>query len=164
MLPIQFALELENSICNQIAGLSHTAHPGNTQVISLITSFQKELLQLLSMANQIDIDNASYPTIDETHLLGPDSQWQEVTKNTVAVSTSLQTSVTLWSIYATMDKSLQFYQQAATNSAHPQTRLFFSSLSHVKKILLRRLDGIIKIYDNHYWGNLGFAPFLLGKD
>ncbi|SDD42145.1 hypothetical protein [Sporomusa acidovorans] len=163
MLPLQFALELENSISKQIMELD-AAHLVNTQAISLINNFQKELLQFLSMANQIDSDIATYPVVDESLLLGPDSNWQKAVENTVVASNSLRTSTRLWSVYALINKSIQFYQQAAANSVQPQTRLFFNSLSHVKKILLMRLGGLIKIYDNHYWGELGFAPFLLGKD
>ncbi|HWR44453.1 hypothetical protein [Sporomusa sp.] len=164
MLPIQFALELESSINIYVAGLSDAAATGIAPLIALINSSQKEFLQLLSVASAINIDTAPYPDVNETKLLGSDSSWQQVNQNTAAADVSMTELTTLWAIYTAIDKSIQFYQQAASNSAHPQTRLFYSSLCQVKKILRRRIDGHIQIYYNHYWGHLGFAPFILGKD
>lgn len=163
MLPIQFAFELETSIDIQVAGLSAAATTGIAPIIALVDSCQKELLQILSIASKINIDTTPYPDINENQLIGSDTSWQLATQNTAATDACMPTLMTLWGIYAAIDKSVQFYQQAAANSAHPQTRLFFSSLNHVKKILRRRVDGVIQLYHNHYWGQLGFAPFMLGK-
>ena len=162
MLPIQFAIELETAINSQLTKLSVPADTAS--IISLIHNCQMNFLELLSAADAINIDTAPYPPVTEAQLLGPDTAWQQLTLHTDTTNASLQVFTTLWPIYMAIDKTAQFYQQAAANSAQPQTRLFFSSLSHVKKILRRRLDGIIQIYYNHYWGEIGFAPFVLGKD
>lgn len=166
MIPVQFALELETSLSRQIATLHDTASAGTVPipVLGLIENSQAEFLKLLSALNTGENDSTRYPAVTETQLLGSDAAWLQATQNTTAVNAGLQELTALWSIYITVDKCVQFYQQAAANSAQPQARLFFSSLSHVKKILRRRLDGIIQIYYNHYWGELGFAPFILGKD
>ncbi len=164
MLPIQFALELETSISDQIATSSGTATDAIAPVIALVEGSQVKFTLLLSSTNTMKVDIVPYPVVDESQLLGPDTAWQQLSQNIIAANASLQDLTILWSIYTTIDKSVQFYQQAATNSAYPQARLFFSSLNHTKKILRRKLAGIIQIYYNHYWGELGFAPFLLGKD
>ena len=162
MLPIHFAIELETAISSQL--LKPAAPADIVPIITLIHNCQMNFLELLSAANTVNIDIAPYPLVTEDQLLGPDTSWQQLTLHTDATNASLQVFTTLWPIYMATDKTVQFYQQAAANSAQPQTRLFFSSLSHVKKILCRRLDGIIQIYYNHYWGEIGFAPFALGKD
>lgn len=162
MLPLHFAIELETAINSQLTTLAAPADI--IPVITLIHSCQMNFLALLSSAGAINIDSAPYPLVTEDQLLGSDTSWQQLTLHTDATNASLQVFTTLWPIYMATDKTVQFYQQAAANSAQPQTRLFFSSLSHVKKILCRRLGGIIQIYYNHYWGEIGFAPFVLGKD
>jgi hypothetical protein len=162
MLPIQFAIEFETAITNQMHEIAVTADI--VPLITLIQRCQTEFVALLSTANTINIDIAAFPPVNESQLLGADTAWQQFTVNKEAANAGMQTLLTLWSIYTVIDKTAQLYQQAATNSPHPQTRLFFNSLSHIKRILLRRLSGIIQSYNNYYWGELGFAPFMLGKD
>jgi hypothetical protein len=164
MLHIQFALELETLISNQLVKLSKTGANETMAVIELIRQSQTEFTQLLTLVKTIDIDSVPYPGVSENQLLGSDTAWQQVTRSVAAAGISFEGLGVYWSLYTAIDKAAQFYQQAAVNSAHPQSRLFFSSLSQVKKILRRRLDGIIHIYYNHFWGELGFAPFILGKD
>lgn len=163
MLPIQFALNLETAINHKITEMKEISQSGSLPAITLLENFQTAFLELLAKASTIDIDSVPYPTVDETRLLAADAAWQTAAQS-IVIESELPMLLALWSVTAAVDKALQFYQQAAVNSAHPQTRLFFNSLSHVKKILRRRLDGIIQIYHNHYWGELGFAPFSLGKD
>lgn len=162
MLPIQFAIELETAIISQLDKVTVTEEV--VTIISLIHTCEKNFLELLAAANTINVDMAQYPPVDESNLLGKDLVWQQLTLQQEVTNASLQSLLILWQISIEIDKTAQFYQQAATNSAHPQTRLFFNSLSHVKKILHRRINGIIQIYCNYYWGELGFAPFMLGKD
>lgn len=162
MLPIQFAIEIETAIINQVTMLDAPADIAS--LISLIEQSQKASLELLAVANTVNIDIAAYPEVNESELLGSDTVWQQLTLPKEVTNASLQMLITLWQLSIEIDKTAQFYQQAATNSAHPQSRLFFNSLSHVKRILLRRLNGIIQMYCNYYWGELGFAPFMLGKD
>jgi hypothetical protein len=162
MLPIQFAIELETALSNQLTKLSAT--DDMVPLLTPIRQCQGEFLELLSVAKTVDIDIAVYPQVKESQLLGPDTVWQQFTVQKDVTNTGVQVLITLWQISSLIDKTVQFYQQAATNSAHPHTRLFFNSLCHVKRILHRRFNGIIQIYCNHYWGELGFAPFMLGKD
>ncbi|WP_371370948.1 hypothetical protein [Sporomusa aerivorans] len=164
MLPIQFALELETIIAGQLAKLIETTPAETAPVLTLLHQSQTEFTKLLTRAQTVDVDSAVYPPVTEAQLLGLDTSWQQINQKLKAGDLSLDGLTAYWSLYTAVDKTAQFYQQAAANSAHPQTQLFFSSLSHVKKILRRRFDGIIHIYYNHLWGELGFAPFILGKD
>lgn len=164
MKPTQFALEIETAIGSEIASITDIV-TGNFPFIILLKQFQDGFLQLLLAAEETNIDMTQYPIVDENKLLGSDIVWQEAI-NPSKINTNINITVLskLWAINTAIDKSVQFYHQAAINSAHPQTRIYFSSLSHIKKILQRRMNGIIQIYDNHYWGELGFAPFMLGKN
>lgn len=164
MMPIQFAIELETSLSRQVAMLHETASVGTAAVLELVKDSQTKFLKILSELNTMESDTIRYPVVTESQLLGADAAWQRATENIADTKANLQELIGLWSIYVIIDKSVQFYQQTAANSAHPHARLFFNSLSHVKKILYRRLGGIIQIYYNYYWGELGFAPFILGKD
>ncbi|WP_425061011.1 hypothetical protein SCACP_17780 [Sporomusa carbonis] len=165
MLPIQFAIELETALNKQIELVSDTVQAEFTPLITLISGFQRQFLQLLSDASTVNIDREQYPAVNQDRLLGPDVAWRQFTgQNTSIIETNTQTITAIWSIYALIDRSAQYYLQAATNSAHPATGLFFHSLSQIKKILKGRLAGVIQMLYNHYWGKLGFAPFVLGKD
>lgn len=161
-MPLQFAIELETAIDHQLA--VHAAAAGTEVAFALLHTCQTGFLELLAAAQAIDVDLAAYPPVQEEPLLGAAAAWQQLTVHIQPEVSNLQELAAFWSIYAAIDKTVQFYQQAAANSAHPQTRLFFSSLSQVKSMLRRRLAGLIQIYYNHYWGEIGFAPFLLGKD
>jgi hypothetical protein len=164
VLPIQFALELETAINKKIDPLLETAEL--FPVITLINSFQQGFFKLLIIAKSIDVDTAKYPVVEASELLGSDTAWQQLALQPTPseVVENMDTLTTLWSICSLIDRSTQYYQQAAANNAHPATRLFFHSLAESKKIIRGRLAGIIHLMYNQYWGQLGFAPFMLGKD
>ncbi|QDR80651.1 hypothetical protein [Sporomusa termitida] len=164
MLPLQFALELETALNNQITLLS--ANTGPLPAMALINKFQENFYALLTVASATDVNIDKYPVVETTGLLGSDSDWQQFTHRDKPAtdSVNLPALTALWSVYTLFDRSAQYYQQAAANSAHPATRLFFHSLAETKKMMRRRLAGIIQSLLNHYWGQLGFAPFMLGKE
>lgn len=164
MLPIQFALTLESAINTQIETITGTA-AGAMPVITLINNFQNNFFKLLTIASSIDVDTAKYPPVETAELFGSDTAWQQLAHQTnpAAVELDMNILAQLWSIFTLIDRSTQFYQQAAANSAHPATRLFFHSLAEAKKIIRGRVAGIIQMLHNHHWGQLGFAPFILGK-
>jgi|GEM_PF-2245435 len=165
MLPIDFSLELETAINKQISLIASSTEEGMAPVWPLVDRFQQAFLQLLADAAVVDIDQANYPLVDAVILFGPDAAWQQLTKPAPATmpEADMQRLVALWSIYALIDKSAQYYQQAAANTAHLATQIFFHSLYESKNILRIRFAGIIQAAYNQYWGKLGFAPFVLGK-
>lgn len=165
MLPIQFALELETAINNQIDVIAVSVTAKELEpIINLVKNFQDEFKKLLSHAANVDTDYAAYPPIDPAQLLGLETAWQQSNLQSIAWETNIEVLSSLWSISVLIERSAQFYQQASLNSANPTSRLFFRSLSEVKKIVRIRLGTIIQSYYNYCWGELGFAPFLLGKD
>ena len=164
MLPFQFALELEAALNNQITLLS--ANAGLVPSMTIISRFQQNFHTLLTAASAVNVDTHRYPAVDTAVLLGSDSDWQQLMARNKQETdpVSLPALTALWSVYTLFDRSAQYYQQAAANNPHPATRLFFHSLAETKKIMRGRLAGIIQSLLNHYWGQLGFAPFILGKE
>lgn len=159
------AATMEASIRQEIEAVIRQA-PGELQPFwEAIGKFQVEFELLLDRAQYINVDSGRYPMVDSAALLGSDDAWQKIRQNFAIVSDKNISSLTaLWMTYALVEKSGQFYQQAAANSAHPSTRLFFGSLAETKNMLRRRIDGLMRVLYNEIWAEIGFAPFLLGKD
>jgi len=159
------AATLEASIRQEIEAVIQTA-PGELQPFwSAIGKFHVEFELLLDRAQYTDVDSSRYPGVDSVALLGSDDAWQKLLRDFAAVPDKTISSLTaLWMTHTLVEKSGQFYQQAAANSPHPTTRLFFSSLAETKNMLRRRVDGLMRVLYNEIWAEIGFAPFLLGKD
>ena len=159
------AAMLEASIRQEIEATTGQA-PGELQpFLAAVGKFQGEFELLLDRAQYTDIDTGRYPEVEAMTLLGNDGDWQEVLQQIGPLGEkALAALTTIWMIQALVEKSGQFYQQAALNSAHPSTRLFFRSLTEIKGMLRRRVDGLLRVLYNQVWSDIGFAPVLLGKD
>lgn len=165
MRVFQFAAAMEASIRQEAERITDQVPAGLEPVLAAVAAFQAEFELLIDRAQYTDVDTGRYPEVGTTTLLGTEKVWlgaaarlKEAGANNAAVL------ATLWLLYSLVDKSGQFYQQAALNSAHPATRLYLSSLAEVKAMLRRRLDSLLRMVYNEVWADVGFAPFLLGKD
>ncbi len=165
MQVFQFAAILEAQIRQEVEVVMAQSPPELQTVVTAVGTFQAGIELLVDRAQYVDVDSGRYPEVSAAELLGPDSVWQEATAK---LGTSGESTVvglaSLWFLIVLTEKSGQYYQQAALNSAHPATRLFFSSLAEVKGMLRRRLDGLLRQLYNAAWTQVGFAPFVLGKD
>ncbi len=165
MQVFQFAAILEAQIRQEVEVVMAQSPPELQAVVGAVGTFQAGIELLVDRAQYVDVDSGSYPDVNAAALLGPDSVWQEAAAR---LGTSGESTVvglaSLWFLIVLTEKSGQYYQQAALNSAHPATRLFFSSLAEVKSMLRRRLDGLLRQLYNAAWTQVGFAPFVLGKD
>lgn len=165
MTVLQYAATLEASIRQEIELIIRQAPNELQPFLTAVGKFQVEFELLIDRAQYTNVDKSRYPEVDPAVLLGSDDNWQKITRDFAAVTgNSAPNLATLWMAQALMAKSGQLYQQAAANSAHPATRLFFSSLAETKNMLVRRIDGLTRVVYNEVWAELGFAPFLLGKD
>ena len=164
MNTLAFAASMENSIFANIEklkpGCSADLHP----LLEALAGFHKEFEMVLVRAKSVT-DGQSMPELDTMQLLGTDENWRVLTGVFSASSSpnALDYAV-LWSVHAMLDKSAQFYQQAARQSVQPQLRLFYGSLGEIKLILRRRMDGVERVVTNQVWKEVGFAPGLLGKE
>lgn len=165
MKTFQFAASLEAQIRQDVEVIVAQAPAGLKAVAAAVGKFQAEFELLLDRAQYVDVDTGRYPEVDAAILLGPDGVWQEAAAELAAAEeTTVPGLAALWFLHTLTVKSGQYYQQAALNSAHPATRLFLGSLAEVKTMLRRRLDGLLRQLYNAAWAEVGFAPFVLGKD
>jgi hypothetical protein len=161
----QFAAAMEASIRQESERLADHAPDGMESILTAVAAFQAEFELLIDRAQYTKVDTGSYPEVKPAALLGADSAWQGAAGGLKAAATdNIAVLTILWQLYSLVEKSGQFYQQAALNSAHPSTRLYLSSLAEVKGMLRRRLDSLLRVVYNEVWAAVGFAPFILGKD
>jgi hypothetical protein len=105
--------------------------------------------------------------LDSTLLIGSEDQWKRLTLPFLPSTSPIPADYTLiWCIRAMMDKSHQFYQQAAHQETAESVSLhwFFQSVAEVKRMMNRRLSGLERTFANQAWKELGFPPGLLGKE
>jgi len=159
-----FAARLEGQVRREVEALSARAPAEPQAVVGAVAGFQAEFELLVDRAQGADIDRGRFPPVDAGALLGPDNVWQEADGGRTAAAAGEAGLTALWLLYALMDRSGQFYQQAANNSAHPAARLFWGSLAEVKGMMRRRLDGVLRGFYNAAWTEVGYAPFVMGKD
>lgn len=160
-----FAASLEASLRKELENVSKQASPELQPFLDMVNKFQVEFELLLDRAQYTNVDTAKYPAVEATGLLGNDATWQKIVQDFgQEKDKSVEDITVLWMLQILMEKSGQFYLQAAANSAHPAARLFFSSMAEAKGMLRRRFDGMLRVLYNETWANLGFAPFILGKD
>ncbi|MDR3591895.1 MAG: hypothetical protein P4N41_19750 [Negativicutes bacterium] len=159
------AATLEASIRQEMEAVIQQAPDELQPFLAAVGKFQAGFELLLDRAQYTDVDAGRYPGVDSAALLGGDEVWQKILRDfSAATEKNLFSLTALWMTQALVEKSGQFYQQAAANSAHPATRLFFASLAETKHMLRRRVDGLMRVIYNSVWAEIGFAPFLLGKD
>lgn len=165
MKTFQFAASLEAQIRQEVEVVVAQTPDELQAVVAAVGRFQAEFELLIDRAQYVNVDTGRYPEVDAATLLGPDGVWQEATARLgAAEETTVPGLASLWFLHTLTEKSGQYYQQAALNSAHPATRLFLGSLAEVKTMLRRRLDGLLRQLYNAAWTEVGFAPFVLGKD
>lgn len=166
MKVLRFAAALEAQIRQEVEVVMAQAPAELQPLVTAVGSFQAGLELLLDRAQGTDVDTGRYPEVNAAALLGADEVWREAAARLAdpGPGKTVPGLASLWYLHALTAKSGEYYHQAALNSAHPATRLFFSSLAEVKAMLRRRLDGVLRALYNAAWAEVGFAPFMLGKD
>ncbi len=165
MKTFRFAASLEAQIRQETEAMMAQAPAELQAVVAAVGKFQAEFELLIDRAQYVDVDTGSYPEVKAEALLGPDGVWREATARLGTPGEAMMPGlVSLWFLHTLTEKSGQFYQQAALNSAHPASRLFFGTLAEVKTMLRRRLDALLRQQYNAVWAEVGYAPFVLGKD
>ncbi|BBB93052.1 MAG TPA: hypothetical protein PKA28_01540 [Methylomusa anaerophila] len=165
MLPMKFAVLLEKSINKNLEKVRLDVSAELQPIVTLIQQTQSLIFDLLQETSDVNIDYAKLPEVNLTVLIAADDLWQKaVSSYTDAPPINTDDLIQMWTIYASIEKSAQYYQQASLNSPHPATRLFLSSLSEIKNILRRRVSGVLRMIYNDVWSEVGFAPFVLGKE
>jgi hypothetical protein len=165
MKMFRFAAGLEAQIRQETEAVTAQAPPELQAVVLAVCRFEAEFELLLDRAQYVDVDTGSYPEVNAAALLGDGSVWEDAKARLGTYGEpTVPALAVLWFLHTLTERSGQYYQQAALNSAHPAAKLFFASLAEVKAMLRRRLDGLLRQLYNGAWAEVGFAPFVLGKD
>ncbi len=164
MKQLQFAVKLETGIHRELKNLSTKGPP---ELISVTGGFVEAHAKLALMLNNISYDDlvkGKYQASELGQIMATDEEWRrQLAAFRVGPENSVDYLTALWTIHIWLDRSAQYYQQAARNSEYPSLRLFFENLAQLKQILKRRADSLLRTAYNAVWEEVGFAPFLLGK-
>ena len=158
---IHYAIELEKQVDNTLVLLSDKAIEDIQLLCSILRNHEAEITTVLSST----LNNAnSFPQINLTELVN-DVEWDKViTRLNSNPRVLLAQQPMLWILHTLYDRQFQFYYQAGQNSPKLDAKVFMSSLAQVKNLVRRRLEVISRVASNEAWGQLGFAPFVLGKE
>lgn len=131
-------------------------------IIDDLTNLQSQLELILDKAASC-ADPARLPAVNFTALTGPQSVATFSNNVPDDDNTIAAAILVLWMLSGSLERMAQYYSQAAANSAHPTQQLFCRSLTEVKKISHRRVDGLLRVLYNRVWQRVGFAPYVLVK-
>lgn len=162
MNAIQYAIQLERQINNTLQLIATDADSRIIPLVEVLAKHQGKMLEILLAVENAGI--AGYSQV-EIPALFDESKWQEAVAAVNFNSKSLVTQLSLlWAIQAFYDKSFQYYRQAGQNTPFPAEKYFFSSLAEVKNMIRRRIDAVSHVLSNEIWGEIGFAPYIIGKE
>lgn len=164
MSPLLFAVSMEKSIAGNIEGFRGACSPELQAVLEQLLIFQKEYVEVVSLA-EASKSGFNAVDIDALKLMGKAESWALLLAefNPEAPPAANDFSI-LWCVCAMLDKSAQYYQQAARYETQPQMRISLASLAQMKSALRRRISGIERVVANQVWKAVGFAPGILAKE
>lgn len=158
-----FAADLEKNILAEVEKVVQSVSPAIRPAVHMLFLAEQGWNDLFT--KKLGKNGDQYPLPDAETLLGCDKDWQKIIESLKEAVPEGTGSLTLfWMLYALVERTVQYYQQAAANSAYPAERLFFTSLAQYKILMKKRVGSLVRIMYNHAWAELGFAPFLLGKE
>jgi hypothetical protein len=161
---LAFASLMEHSIIDDMEGLRGSCSPELSRAVELLIRFHGEFERLVTTA-KMSAKEQTWPELTAAVFVGTDETWREITGSIHPGTVPLAADYTaLWCIHALLDKSAQFYQQAARQNIPEQERIFLGSVAELKLILHRRMDGVERVVANQVWKSVGFPPGLLGKE
>lgn len=162
----RYALIMENSIRQEVILRQQNCPMQLKPLLEMITNYQEAHINILQQV--IDKDNLStYPELNGLEKLF-EINWTDNFKFEVHKDASIEQLMKLYMILSILssiiEKSLQFYRQASSNSAYEYEKIFYNSLAEQKKVVKRRIDSALRIVYNILWSLVGFAPFIFGKE
>lgn len=164
METIQYAIELEMHIKKMIVVVSAGSDQQMILLADVLTKHQVKTIELLK-AMQAEKGNFDPQAKVSALLDDPECHGAIGGISGQGESSSVVSqSCILWMLYALYDRTFQYYRQASHNTQQPTSRYFYSSLAEVKNIIRRRLDAASRVLSNEVWGQVGFAPFIIGKE
>lgn len=162
MEALNYAIEMEKQNRDLLRLFEGSAHQELVCLISILTKHQDAIIEILANA----AGSASKPlAVGNAASLFDDTLWrQSVARISENPKSLVSQAGVFWMIYALYDKSFQYYQQASQNSPMPTDKYFLTSLAEIRRVTKLRIDTVIRVLSNEVWGQIGFAPFVLGKE
>jgi hypothetical protein len=162
MTVLKFAINIEKALKKEV-GLNCDQWPSElSPIVKLVYSFETELITILEQSATAKATSQNYPELDDTMIPN-----EVVWRNSFHFKPKEVTDEVLIDLYLNLsmlsnlvEKSVQYLQQAANNSAYQYDKLFFNSISELKLILKRRIDSTARVVYNAMWSKIGFAPFI----
>jgi hypothetical protein len=157
-----FAADLERNTLAELKRILENAPSIICPVLDMLIAAEEGWNDVFKL---LENNERQYPIIEAKVLTGLDNEWTKVIATLKEVQfENADILLLLWMLHAAVERTMHYYQQAAANSAYPAQRQFFTSLVQCKLLMKKRLDSIMRIMYNHAWAEIGFAPFVLGKD
>lgn len=162
---LQFCADLEMALIENMQYiLFNTENLLLKDIITDLINLHKSFINGIEQINTVNIISKSdYNDLVETLIIS-NNLWEQATSNIADNKTNVKNLTTIWMLISLIDKSAQLYQQAAINSAYPDTKLFYNFVAEFKVSLRKKLDSIMRVLYNDVWAQVGFAPFKLGRD
>lgn len=158
-----FALRLEQALQSEMERLAAITTGENQAVWQYAVSLiQQGILVLQSLTEKAG--GVDYPENIIEQLSGSSAAWQQLTQNWKVERKPAVIWLQLAAVQSALDKSGQFYQQAAIHSPFPQEKQFWQEFAQARHIMRRRLEAIWRLESNTIWEELGFAPLVFGKE
>ena len=142
---VAFAIALEERIGEKIAACADDA------LIRWVAEKEADLVRRLRDVAGYEPQKDMYPVLE--------ADWAADAPSSDRRDFSLLETLDLLQLVWLMQKSSQFYQQAAANTPYPSQQLFFNSLSQWKLLLRKRLEGAARHAHSKIWSEIGFSPF-----
>lgn len=159
---IRYAIEMETQINKMVQLTAAEADRERMLLVEVLIKHQGKMLEVLLAAEKA---GAKYHSQIEIPALFDEAKWQEAMADMIIHPESLVSQLSLlWMLQALYDKSFQYYRQAGYNTPMPAAKYFYSSLAEVKNMIRRRIDAASHVLSNEVWGEIGFAPYVIGKE
>lgn len=146
MQAIGLAIALERRVIDQLTRLGD-----DSVTLAWLEDKEREIVRLLDDVKEHDPALYMYPALA--------AEWTDNAPQGEESDYSLAVTLELMQLVWLLQKTAQFYQQAAANTPYPSQQLFFSSLSKWKVLLRKRLEGEARHGHSRLWNELGFSPF-----
>lgn len=164
MDPLDFAVAMENGIIANLDRLKLNCSPVLAPVMEALIRAEQGIVTLVEQARPVR-DGESVPDTELPAILSREEEWGQLQiRFDPAAAPAVLDYTVLWSVRAMLDKSAQYYRQAAKETEPARLRLLLASVAEIKTMLRRRIDGLERIMANQAWKAVGFAPGLLAKE
>ena len=154
---ISFARALEDSVKVYVERELNYNREVIKEVLKLLRKQQSIYEKLL---DQVQLQLGIFPEVSIEDMM-EEKAWTSILEQYSSTKEGDIASdfVVLTALYALIEKTAIYYNQAAFYNPYPAGKHFYSALSHIKHGTRRRVDAIRRVNENKIWEKIGFAPY-----